>query len=83
MKSTGVLRKVDELGRVVIPVELRREMGIEQKDSLEIFVDDDNIVLRKHEPGCIFCGEVSNVTWFKGKNVCKACMVSMAGAIEG
>lgn len=62
MKSTGIVRKVDELGRVVIPIELRRTLGIEQKDSLEIYVDDDKIILKKHLPNmtCSMTGEVSN-----------------------
>ncbi|KXH86840.1 AbrB/MazE/SpoVT family DNA-binding domain-containing protein [Sporosarcina sp. HYO08] len=62
MKSTGIVRKVDELGRVVIPIELRRTLGIEQKDSLEIYVDDDKIILKKHIPSmtCSMTGEVSN-----------------------
>ena len=67
MKSTGIVRKVDELGRIVLPIELRRTMGIDVKDSLEIYVDGDSIILRKYEPSCIFCGN------FKGKNVCSTC----------
>ena len=56
MKSTGIVRKVDELGRIVLPIELRRTMGIEVKDALEIYVDGDHIVLKKYEPSCVFCG---------------------------
>ena len=56
MKSTGIVRKVDELGRVVIPIELRRTLGIEEKDALEIYTDNEKIVLKKYEPACIFCG---------------------------
>ena len=56
MKSTGIVRKVDELGRVVLPIELRRTLDIAEKDALEIYVDSDRIVLRKYEPACIFCG---------------------------
>jgi len=78
MKSTGVVRKVDELGRVVIPIELRRNLDIEEKDALEIYVDEDCIILRKYEPGCIFCGNVDKVTNFKGKNVCEDCLNYMA-----
>ena len=55
MKSTGIVRKVDELGRVVIPIELRRTLGIEEKDALEIYTDNEKIVLKKYEPACIFC----------------------------
>lgn len=77
MKSTGIVRKVDELGRVVIPIELRRTLDIEEKDSLEIYVDSDRIILRKYEPACVFCGNADEVTHFKNKNVCKDCLISM------
>ena len=62
MKSTGIVRKVDELGRVVIPIELRRTLGINEKDALEIYVDDDRIVLKKYKPNmtCHVTGEVSD-----------------------
>ena len=69
MKSTGVVRKVDELGRIVLPVELRRTHGIEEKDALEIYVDGGNIVLKKYEPACIFCNDARNVQNYKGKNI--------------
>lgn len=78
MKSTGIVRRVDELGRVVIPIELRRTLGISEKDSLEIYVDEERIVLRKHEPACIFCGSANDVTHFKNKNVCRKCTSEMA-----
>lgn len=74
MKSTGIVRKVDELGRIVLPIELRRTLNIEVKDALEIYVDDDSIMLRKYEPACIFCGSADNVTEFKGKNICEHCL---------
>lgn len=77
MKSTGIVRKVDELGRVVIPIELRRTMDIEEKDGLEIYVDNDRIILRKYEPACVFCGNADEVTHFKKKNVCKDCLEAM------
>ena len=73
MKSTGIVRKVDELGRIVLPIELRRTMCIDVKDSLEIYVDGDSIILRKYEPSCIFCGNAKDIVNFKGKNVCSAC----------
>ena len=73
MKSTGIVRKVDELGRIVLPIELRRTMGIDVKDSLEIYVDGDSIILRKYEPSCIFFGNAQDIVNFKGKNVCSAC----------
>lgn len=74
MKSTGIVRKVDELGRIVLPIELRRTLDIGERDALEIYVDQDQIILRKYEPACIFCGSVEGITSFKGKNICAACM---------
>lgn len=78
IKSTGIVRKVDELGRVVIPIELRRTLGIEEKDALEIYVDAEKIILKKYEPACVFCGNAEEVNVFKGKNVCNDCATSMA-----
>ncbi len=79
MKSTGIVRKVDELGRVVIPIELRRTLAIAEKDALEIYVDSDRIILRKYEPACscVFCGNADEVIVFKNKNVCSECLESM------
>ncbi len=77
MKSTGIVRRVDELGRVVLPIELRRTLRIEDKDSLEIYVDGEMIVLRKYEPACIFCGNAENIETFRGKNICHDCLSSL------
>lgn len=78
MKSTGIVRKVDELGRIVIPIELRRTLSIAEKDALEIFVDDgEKIMLKKYEPACIFCGNADNVTYFKNKIICNICLGEM------
>jgi transcriptional pleiotropic regulator of transition state genes len=74
MKSTGIVRKVDELGRIVIPKELRNTFDIAEKDSLEIYVDGEQIILKKYAPACIFCGQAKDVTTFKGKNICPACI---------
>jgi transcriptional pleiotropic regulator of transition state genes len=74
MQSIGIVRNLDELGRIVLPVELRRRMNINIKDPLEIFVDGDTIVLRKYQPKCVFCGEVENITSHKGKIICKGCI---------
>jgi transcriptional pleiotropic regulator of transition state genes len=76
VKSTGIVRKVDELGRVVIPIELRRTLDIDVKDSLEIYVDKDRIILRKYQPSfeCVFCGSVDETIDFKGKPVCQKCL---------
>jgi transcriptional pleiotropic regulator of transition state genes len=78
MKSTGIVRKVDELGRVVIPIELRRTLGIDVKDALEIYVDGANVILKKYEPACIFCGNSNNNSSFMNKNVCEDCKNKMA-----
>ncbi|NLW56089.1 MAG: AbrB/MazE/SpoVT family DNA-binding domain-containing protein [Firmicutes bacterium] len=77
MKSTGIVRKVDELGRVVIPIELRRTLQIEERDALEIYVDGEKIILKKYEPACIFCGNAENVQIFKDKNICTDCLEAM------
>lgn len=74
MKSTGIVRKIDELGRVVIPIELRRIMGIEQKNTIEIFVDSDRIILQKHEQACIFCGSDVGVRHYRNKLICEDCL---------
>lgn len=74
MKSTGIVRKVDELGRVVLPIELRRTLGIAEKDALEIYVDGESIVLKKYQPACIFCNNAKDVTVFKNKNICPDCI---------
>ncbi|MDD2217519.1 MAG: AbrB/MazE/SpoVT family DNA-binding domain-containing protein [Eubacteriales bacterium] len=74
MKATGIVRKVDELGRIVLPIELRRTLDIEIKDPIEIFVDEEYILLKKYEPACIFCGNAKNVVSIKGRNVCGDCL---------
>ena len=74
MKSTGIVRRVDELGRIVLPMELRRTLGIDVKDALEIFVDGNQIVLNKYEPACIFCNSANDIVNFKGKNICRQCL---------
>ena len=74
MKSTGIVRKVDELGRIVLPIELRRTLDIAERDALEIYVDGSAIVLRKYRPSCVFCDSVKDVSVFKGKNICPKCL---------
>jgi transcriptional pleiotropic regulator of transition state genes len=81
MKSTGIVRKVDELGRVVIPIELRRTLQIAEKDALEIYVDGEKIILKKYEPACIFCGNADNIRIYKEKNICRDCLEEMKGLI--
>ena len=74
MKSTGIVRKVDELGRIVLPIEMRRTLDIAEKDAMEIYVDGDGIILRKYQPACVFCENVKDVVSFKGKNICPDCL---------
>ena len=74
MKATGIVRKIDELGRVVLPIELRRTMNLEVRDPVEIFLDGDSIVLRKYETACLFCGGTHNLTTFRGKQICGECL---------
>lgn len=77
MKSTGIVRKIDDLGRMVIPIELRKTMNINKKDPMEIFVEDDKIILKKYEPACIFCGSADNTFEYKGRTICQECMDKM------
>ena len=74
MKSTGIVRKVDELGRVVIPIELRRTLMIREKDALEIFTEEDMIILRNYKPLCYICSSGVNLKDFKGKRICADCI---------
>lgn len=79
MKATGVSRQVDELGRIVIPKELRRTLGINVKDPMAIFVDENQIILRKHNAGCMFCGEVQHeMRYYNGNQVCPSCVGELA-----
>lgn len=74
MKSTGIVRRVDDLGRVVIPKELRKCFGIVEGDPLEIYTEGEQIILKKYQPACIFCGEANDIVNYKGKNICKKCL---------
>lgn len=73
MKSTGIVRRVDELGRIVIPIELRNKLKIAEKDPIEIYVDGSSIVLKKYEETCVFCGSNKNVVEYKEKLICTKC----------
>jgi transcriptional pleiotropic regulator of transition state genes len=77
MKTTGIVRKIDDLGRMVIPIELRKTMNINKKDPMEIFVDEDKVILRKYEPACIFCGSADDVIEFEGRIICEECIKKM------
>lgn len=74
MKSTGIVRKVDELGRVVLPISIRQTMDIGEKDSLEIFTDENRIILQKYQPSCVFCTNADNIVMFSGKRICEDCL---------
>ncbi|MDO5557140.1 MAG: AbrB/MazE/SpoVT family DNA-binding domain-containing protein [Clostridia bacterium] len=78
MKSTGIVRKTDELGRIVLPIELRNKLGIREKDPLEIFVEGSSIILKKYQPNCLFCGASKNLKEFGDKLVCKKCITSLS-----
>ncbi len=74
MKSTGVVRRLDSLGRIVIPIEIRKTMDMKNDDSLEVYVEENKIILKKYNPACVFCGNADNVTYIKEKLVCKDCI---------
>ncbi|MBR1423022.1 MAG: AbrB/MazE/SpoVT family DNA-binding domain-containing protein [Ruminococcus sp.] len=77
MKSTGIVRKVDELGRIVLPIELRRTYDLAVRDAVEIYTEDDKIILKKYQRTCIFCGNSDQVVDYKGKSVCSDCMADL------
>jgi transcriptional pleiotropic regulator of transition state genes len=81
MKSTGIIRKVDELGRIVLPSELRTSLNIREKDPLEIFIDDSKIILRKYEPSCIFTGNMEDLIEYKGRKVSLRAIKEMAAMV--
>ena len=83
MKATGFVRPLDHLGRLVLPVSLRRERGIVHNDDLEISVDGEHIILQKHRPGCVFCGQREDLAEFKGKTVCQACRAMCCPLLKG
>lgn len=74
MKSTGIVRKIDELGRIVLPMEIRKTMDIKERDAIEVFIDGDKIILTKYQPSCVFCNDASDVIFFGGKRVCRECL---------
>ena len=74
MTSTGIVRKVDELGRIVLPIEMRRTLDIGEKDALEIYVEGSSVILKKYKPSCVFCDATKDITVFKGKNICPKCL---------
>lgn len=78
MKSTGIIRKVDDLGRIVLPIELRRVLDISERDELEIYMENDRIILQKFEPACLFCGSSRGLISYRRKNVCQECIRKLA-----
>ncbi len=82
MKATGIVRKVDELGRIVLPIELRRTLGIAERDPLEIYVDGDTIIIKKYQSACIFCDNARDVINYKGKNICPECLKKLSEKAE-
>ena len=78
MKSTGIVRKVDELGRIVLPIELRRTLDIAEREELEIYLDDDKVILKNYDPSCIFCGSSCGLVSYHGRNVCMECIENMS-----
>ncbi|MBR6046265.1 MAG: AbrB/MazE/SpoVT family DNA-binding domain-containing protein [Ruminococcus sp.] len=80
MKSTGIVRKIDELGRIVLPIELRRTFDLNVKDSVEIYTDNDSIILKKFQRSCVFCGNPEFITEFKGRSVCAECLEGLKKA---
>ena len=73
MKSTGIVRRIDELGRVVLPVDMRRALGLEIRDPVEVFVNENAIIIRKYQPSCIFCGSEKGIELFRNKPLCSEC----------
>jgi AbrB family transcriptional regulator, transcriptional pleiotropic regulator of transition state genes len=74
VKSTGIVKRIDDLGRIVLPIELRKILDISSGNSLEIFMEGNTTVLRKYDPQCVFCGQAWSITTYKSKNVCKNCI---------
>ena len=79
MKATGIVRKIDELGRIVLPIEMRRTLDIGEKDALEIYVEGSSVILKKYKPSCIFCDTTKDIVVFKGKNICPKCLKEIKG----
>ena len=82
MKSTGIIRKMDELGRVVIPIEIRNQFNIAEKDPVEIYVDGSSIVIKKYEPNCIFCGNTESLINYNDKLICEECSKKISKLVE-
>ncbi|MCM1226062.1 MAG: AbrB/MazE/SpoVT family DNA-binding domain-containing protein [Clostridium sp.] len=77
MKNTGVCKTIDDLGRIVLPKEIRKNLGFDIRSSVELYVEDDRLIIKKAEESCIFCGSSDDLTEFKEKNVCQKCINTM------
>jgi transcriptional pleiotropic regulator of transition state genes len=83
MKATGIVRKIDPLGRIVVPAELRKTLNIKEKEPFEIYVENnDTIIFKKYEPACTFCGEARDTSSFKGKIICSNCLNTLLSSSE-
>lgn len=82
MKSTGMVRKIDELGRIVMPAEIRQTLGLQLRDAMEIYVDGDRVILQKYQPSCIFCTNADGLVLFGGKRICRECLAKL-GKLNG
>ncbi len=77
MKNTGIIRRLDNLGRIVLPIEMRRTLGIEPRGPLEMYTSEESVLLRKYSPACVFCGSTEGNIEYKRKRVCKSCIGAM------
>jgi len=82
MGTSGIVRKLDELGRIVLPMELRKTLDLKVKDSIEISVDKGTIILKKYSPSCVFCGKDTRVANFKDKNICSKCLQELTAQLD-
>ena len=82
IKSTGIVRKIGNLGRIVIPKELRKKMNIKKQDPMEIFVEGDYIILTKYSAGCMYCGEITRTFQYRGSTICYECQEEMQEFVQ-
>lgn len=80
MKSTGIVRRVDKLGRIVLPMELRRNLDLSIKDEMEIYTEQDKIILKKYQRSCVFCSKSENLVEYKERSVCTECLAELKGS---
>ena len=80
MKSLGIVRKIDELGRIVLPIETRKRLDLASGDGVEIFVERDRVILKKYEPACIFCGDADDIVTYNDKKICRKCLTELKKA---